>query len=238
MHETIQVNDQYSVLAESPRRDDRTRVLKHGETFAVFDRYGDIQASARGELGLYHEGPRFLSLFVLRVGRDRPLLLSSTVKDDNALLTVDLTNPDFTIDGQVTVPRGTLHLFRSKFLWQGTCYERLRVYNYGLMPLDIPLYLQFDSDFADIFEVRGLQRDRRGHRLEAVAKDDGLVLGYEGLDGVTRRTRLQCSPAPAEVLGSELRFEVTLPPKEELLVDLTVSCESAEPIASIGRFDT
>jgi glycogen debranching enzyme len=238
LDDVIRVEDRYYILATSSLADDRTRVLKHGETFAVFDRYGDIQAPARGELGLYHEGTRFLSLFVLRVGRDRPLLLSSTVKDDNALLTVDLTNPDFTIDGQVSVPRGTLHIFRAKFLWQGTCYERLRVYNYGLMPLDIPLYLQFDSDFADIFEVRGLQRDRRGHRLEAVAKDDGLVLGYVGLDGVTRRTRLQCSPAPAEVLGSELRLEIKLPPKEEVTFDLTVSCESAEQIASIGQFDT
>ncbi len=78
-----------------------TRVLKQGETFAVFDRYGDIQALGLGEQGLYHEGTRFLSRFVLRVGRNRPLLLSSTVRDDNTLLTVDLTNPDFTIDGQV-----------------------------------------------------------------------------------------------------------------------------------------
>ena len=93
LDDVIRVEDRYYILATSSLADDRTRVLKHGETFAVFDRYGDIQAPARGELGLYHEGTRFLSLFVLRVGRDRPLLLSSTVKDDNALLTVDLTNP-------------------------------------------------------------------------------------------------------------------------------------------------
>ena len=106
------------------------------------------------------------------------------------------------------------------------------------MPLDLPLYLQFDSDFADIFEVRGLQREHRGRRLEAVANDDGLVLGYVGLDGVTRRTRLQCSPPPAEVLGSELRLEIKLPPKEEVIFDLTISCESVQQIALIEQFDT
>jgi glycogen debranching enzyme len=237
LDDVIRVEDRYYILATSSLADDRTRVLKHGETFAVFDRYGDIYTAARGELGLYHGGTRFLSSFALRVGSNRPLLLSSTVKDDNALLTVDLTNPDFTIDGQVTVPRGTLHIFRTKFLWQGTCYERLRVYNYGLMSLHLPLYLQFDSDFADIFEVRGLQRERRGHKLATVAKEDGLVLGYVGLDGVTRRTHLQCSPPPTEVLGSELRLEIKLPPKEEVLFDLTASCESAEAITSIGPFD-
>src|SRR5919197_194266 len=168
--ELIHVHDQFYIVSSSARLDDRTRVLKHGDTFAVFDRFGDIEAPGPPELGIYHQDTRFLSRLALRLGRNRPLLLSSTVKDDNALLTVDLTNPDFTIDGQVTVPRGTLHIFRTMFLWQGTCYERLRVYNYGLMPLDIPLYLQFDSDFADIFEVRGVRRERRGHKLEAVVK--------------------------------------------------------------------
>jgi glycogen debranching enzyme len=238
LDDVIRVADQYYILATSPLADDRTRVLKQGETFAVFDRYGDVHALGLGEQGLYHEGTRFLSRFVLRLGRHRPLLLSSTVKDDNALLTVDLTNPDFTIDGQVTIPRGTLHILRSKFLWQGICYERLRVYNYGLMLLHIPLYLQFDADFADIFEVRGVRRERRGHRLEAVRKDTGIVLGYIGLDGVTRRTRLQCSPTPVEVLGSELRFEIKLPPKEEVILDLTVSCEAAQPMAPIAHFGT
>jgi glycogen debranching enzyme len=121
--------------------DDRTRGLKHGETFAVLDRYGDIHALGPDQQGLHHEDTQFLSRFVLQLGRSRPLLLSSTMKDDNALLTADLTNPDFTSDRQVTVPRGTLHIFPSTFLWQGTCYARMRVYNYGPMPIDIPLFL-------------------------------------------------------------------------------------------------
>jgi glycogen debranching enzyme len=238
LDDVIRVEDQYYILATSPLADDRTRVLKHNETFAVFDRYGDIQALGLGEQGLYHEGTRFLSRCVLRLGGDRPLLLSSTVKDDNALLTVDLTNPDFTLNRQVAVPRGTLHIFRAKFLWQGTCYERLRISNYGPIPIDLPLYLRFDADFADIFEVRGLRRERRGQKLEAMVKHDGVTLGYVGLDGVTRRTHLQCSPAPAEVLGSELRFTIALPPKGEATFDLTVACESAGSISSGTAFDT
>jgi glycogen debranching enzyme len=236
--DVIRVDDQCYILATSPLADDRTRVLKHNETFAVFDHYGDIQALGLGEQGLYHEGTRFLSRCALRLGRDRPLLLSSTVKDDNALLTVDLTNPDFTLDGQVTVPRGTLHILRAKFLWQGACYERLRISNYGCVPIDLPLYLHFDADFADIFEVRGLRRERRGHKLEAVVKRYGVALGYAGLDGVTRRTHLQCSPAPAEILGSELRLTIALPPKGEAMFDLTVACESAGSTFSGATFDT
>jgi glycogen debranching enzyme len=236
LDDVIRVADQYYIHATSSLADDRRRVLKQDETFAVFDRYGDIQALGLGEQGLYHEGTRFLSRFVLRLGRNRLLLLSSTVRDDNALLTVDLTNPDFTVDGQVAIPQGTVHIFRTKFLWQGMCYERLQIYNYGLTPLEIPLHLHVDADYVDIFEVRGFRRERRGSKLEAVVKDDGLLLGYVGFDGVSRRTRLHCSPAPAEVLDSELRFAIKLPPKEGATFDLTVSCESSEQVAPIGIF--
>jgi hypothetical protein len=75
LDDVICVEDQYYILATSPLADDRTRVLKQGETFAVFDRYGDIQALGLGQRGLFHENTRFLSRFVLRVGRNRPLLL-------------------------------------------------------------------------------------------------------------------------------------------------------------------
>jgi glycogen debranching enzyme len=237
LEDVILVEDQYYILATSSLADDRTRVLKHGETFAVFDRYGDIQPLGLGEQGLYHEGTRFLSRQILRLGRDRPLLLSSTVKDDNALLAVDLTNPDLTMDGHVVVPLGTLHILRTKFLWQGTCYERLRIYNYGLVAVDVPLSLQLDADFADIFEVRGLRRQRRGYKLEAILKHDGVMLGYAGLDGVTRRTVLHCSPPAVEASGSELRIEIQLPPKGEATFDLAISCESAGPVPSRVAFD-
>lgn len=159
------------------------------------------------------------------------------MKDDNVLLAVDLINRDITTDGHVVVPRGTLQIFRTKLLWQGRCYERLRIDNYGLMSVDVPLYLQCHGDFADTFEVRGLRREHRGYRREGVVKHDGIMLAYEGLDGVTRRTWLRCSPAPTEASGSQLRLDIKLPPKGEVTFDLTVSCESTSPIPSRAPFD-
>ena len=43
MDEIIQVQDQYYIMASSARLNDRVRVLKHGDTFAVFDAKGDIK---------------------------------------------------------------------------------------------------------------------------------------------------------------------------------------------------
>src|SRR5262245_7569919 len=76
----------YSILATGSRPDERTRVLKHGESFGVFDRGGAIRSEGLGELGLFHQGTRFLNTFELFLDDQRPLLLSSTVRRDNALL--------------------------------------------------------------------------------------------------------------------------------------------------------
>ena len=195
--ELLKHQDRFYILATSTRADDRTRVLKHGETFAVFDRFGDVQPVGLGEQGLYHDGTRFLSRLEVRIGGRRPLLLSSTVKEDNDLLAVDLTNPDLAArDGALVLRRGELHLFRAKFLWRGACYERLRLSNFGLEPTAIDLSVSFDADFADVFEVRG-----------------------------SMRARLTFDPPPADLSGGRARFELNLPPRETVTLLLTIGCE-------------
>lgn len=215
----------FYIQATSALADEHTRVLKQGDTFGVFDHYGDVKPIGLGEEGLYHEGTRYLSCFLLSLAKERPLFLSSTVKEDNELLTVDLTNPDVFQGNQIVVPRGTLHFFRSKFLWQGVCYERLEVKNYGLTPVSATFSYHFEADFADIFEVRGMRRKKRGVALETVIQAGEVILAYEGLDGVVRRARLNFTPAPAAATETEVRFDVTLPPHSEATFLMTVACE-------------
>jgi len=224
--ELLKHQDSFYILATSTRADDRTRVLKHGETFAVFDRFGDVQPVGLNEQGLYHDGTRFLSRLEVRMGGRRPLLLSSTVKEENDLLAVDLTNPDLAArDGTLLLLRGQVHLFRAKFLWRGVCYERLRLSNFALELTAIDLSVSFDADFADVFEVRGSKRERRGHTLAPSIEGGMVVLAYRGLDQVVRRARLTFDPPPADLSGSRARFELTLPPRETVTLLLTIGCE-------------
>src|SRR4029079_2387014 len=148
----------YYILAASPVADEQRRVLKQGDTLVLFDHLGDIRPAGLGEEGLFHDGTRYLSSLMLGLGRERPMFLSSTVREDNAVLAVDLTNPDVASDGRVVIPRGTLHIARTKFLWDGVCYEHLRIRNYQSQAVTASLSLHFDADFADIFEVRGTPR--------------------------------------------------------------------------------
>jgi glycogen debranching enzyme len=192
----------------------------------VFDHYGDVKPTGLCEEGLYYGGTRFLSCFVLRLGRDRPLFLSSTIREDNELLAVDLTNPDLARNGEIAIARGTLHLSRTKFLWQGACYERLSIKNYGLTPIEVPFGLHFEADFVDVFEVRGTVRRQRGEYLPGKIEDGAVTLAYRGLDGAIRRTRLQFSPAPEVLSSSEARFRLLLAPQQESVIHWTVACEA------------
>jgi glycogen debranching enzyme len=223
MDELIKVDDRYYILASSSRIDDRTRVLKDGDTFAVFDRYGDMHPAGLGEQGIYHEGTRFLSRFELSLDGERPLLLSSTVRDDNALLAVDLANADRGEAGQIDLAANVVHVFRSIFLWEGICYQRLRIHSFELAPLTVRLRIGFDADFADIFEVRGVPRERRGRR-ETMVAEDAAVIRYQGLDDVTRRTRITCS-VPCEVSDAAIVVEAALAPKSDTTVVVTIACE-------------
>src|SRR6516164_9694634 len=98
------------------------RTLKYGDTFVVVDSHGDIGASAGGPDGLFHNDTRFLSQLEILVSGRRPLLLGPATRDDNALLTIDLTNPEIHFDGNIVLQQNTLHIIRTIFLWRNEAY--------------------------------------------------------------------------------------------------------------------
>jgi glycogen debranching enzyme len=230
---TLQVVDRHDVLATAARVDDRTRVLKDGDTFAVFDRYGDVRPLGLGEHGIFHDGTRHLSRFELRFGDDAPpFLLGSTVRDDNAILAVDLTNRDIRADGELVVPADTVHVFRSAFLWDGALYQRLRLRSYAPHPVSFELALHFAADFVDIFEVRGTPRPRRGELLPAEVGTDEVLLSYRGLDEAWRGTRIAFTPAPTALDAATARYRLSLPPGEQVWLTIVVGCEIDAPRAA------
>ncbi|HVG11192.1 MAG TPA: glycogen debranching N-terminal domain-containing protein, partial [Thermoanaerobaculia bacterium] len=108
MKTEIEIQESFPIVATSSRLDEAHRILKHGESFAVFDRAGEIRPGS--EQGLYHEGTRFLNRLQLTLENQRPMILGSTVRQDNALI-VELTNPDLVTGAKHVLPRDTIHLF-------------------------------------------------------------------------------------------------------------------------------
>jgi glycogen debranching enzyme len=205
--------------ASRPRRS-----LKHDDTFIVLDSHGDIGASAGGPDGLFNADTRYLARLELVLDEVQPLLLGSNLRDDNSALTVDLTNPDVYRGGKIILRKDMLHIVRTIFLWRGTAYQRIGVQNHGDDPASFDLTLLFDNDFADLFEVRGERRVRRGIGSSKLLGPSEVVLEYIGLDGKSRGTALQFDPRPTRLAVNAATYHLDLAPQKAHSLFVAASC--------------
>ena len=200
------------------------RSLKHDDTFVVFDCHGDVGASAGGPDGLFNADTRYLARLELVLDDVQPLLLGSNMRDDNSALTVDLTNPDVYRHGRIVLPKDVLHIVRTLFLWHGTAYQRVGLQNHGDRSATFELTFQFDNDFADLFEVRGEKRARRGIGAGKLLSPADVLLEYKGLDGTSRCTVLHFEPRPTRLSVSAATYHFDLGPQQISTLFVDVSC--------------
>ena len=247
----LQVADLYDVLATSVLTDHDIRVLKQGETFSIFDSFGDVQPVTHPESGVYHRGTRYISRLELCLfGDQRPLLLNSILRDDNGLLKVDMTNRDMNFSDKSFVGKGTLYIHKNKFLLDSMCHEQVQISNYGTRNVEVDLCYRIASDFADIFEVRGTSRKAKGKLGIARREGPEIILAYEGLDLVQRKTvfRLEGVNFTFEDDRGELRvkFKMRIPARGQakftmrasFFQDDMVAKESADYEEGLGRIES
>ncbi len=224
---------QYAVVAKASRPGPLPFVLKEAETFAIFDAAGDVRGDDGNELGIFHEGTRYVSRLELFLWGVRPLVLSSGVRDDNCTLAAHLTNPDIEAPGENAIHQGTISLQRSTALRAGACAQRFHITNFGHVPLDVPIALRFGADFADVFEVRGMRRTRRGELLPPQREHNGVQIGYHGLDGRLRTVRLAVGPAEVQWNGDVLECTVHVAPRAaaDLFIGMSFADGANDPMA-------
>lgn len=203
-----------------------TLTLKHSNTFAVFDDYGDIVGLAGGAEGIFHCDTRYLSNLRLSISGHRPILLSSSIRDDNGALICDLTNPDLHSSSYATLEHDLIHLRRLKFLWNNASFERLAIRNFAEQRSRATIQIDFSADFADIFEVRGNQREQRGTFQQPEIDSDSVVISYIGLDDRRRQTQLRFHPIPTLLESDRAVFEIDLAARESSSIFIEVQCDS------------
>ena len=156
-------------------------ILKHDNLFMLSDAYGDIHVDGRG-LGLYDGDTRVLSTYDLRLNGIRPVVLRAGPAA-NYRGTIQLTNPDFLQPptgaqdaSEIVLRRQSLGVVRERVIGGGFG-ERVSVQNYTTAPEKARLTLRLDADYADIFELRGFVRSRRGERLPTVGDGSEVEFG-------------------------------------------------------------
>ncbi len=213
-------------------------VLKHDNLFMLSDAHGDIHLDGRG-LGLYDGDTRMLSTYDLRLNGIRPVVLRAGPAASYRG-TIQLTNPDFVQapagledSSEIVLRRQSLGVVRERVIGDGFG-ERVSVENYTTGQERARLTLRLDADYADMFELRGLVRARRGDRLPTDGDGSQIQFGYRGVDGEVRRTFVRLSP-PMTLIDSDdrapetgpvtLELDTTLPPGERVTLTVDVWTE-------------
>ncbi|MGH6876039.1 MAG: amylo-alpha-1,6-glucosidase, partial [Rhizomicrobium sp.] len=198
-------------------------VLKQGDAFLVADSYGDVEAESDG---LFRNDTRVLSTFRLQLGGGRPSLLAGSVSQDNVFFTAHLTNHPLAPIGGQSTPEGVIHIERSRFLWDLHLYEQVTFTNFSDRKAELPFSILFAADFRDMFEVRGKQRAARGRLLAVRLSEQGVTLGYEGLDGMARQTAIGFS-RPGHITASRADFRIALDPGASYELHIEVGSDFA-----------
>ncbi|MEQ8849739.1 amylo-alpha-1,6-glucosidase [Botrimarina sp.] len=235
--EIIRFKDQLYIAVGSQRTSSGGEVLKRGDTFAVVDKLGEIGVTGISEHGVYHRGTRHLSRWELFVGGSRPMLLNTTMDQENSHLVVQMTTADLPLGDGFVIPHGALHIFRTLRLEHAGFREELKLTNYTNREISLPLEYRFAADFVDIFEVRGAPRKRRGELLDPVVADHSVALPYAGVDDRRRQTVLrlggQCDLSSHD--KEHFRLRVDLPPGASQVVEVKSRFENvANDGGSVG----
>src|SRR5574337_1224080 len=112
----LNTNEKYHVGSESFNFDERTQVINHIDTFGIFNRWGDIHSRGKKAHGVFYKGTRHINRLELLLNNKKPVLLSSAIKSDNEILSVDLTNPDI---AKCNIKENSIHIRRHQLIKNG-----------------------------------------------------------------------------------------------------------------------
>ena len=222
--ERIRIGEHYYLLASALALRQPRVLLNYGDSFAIFDSGGDIPLAGRESYGLFHRGTRFLDRFEVRLNGAFPVLLSSAPTEDGSELLSHLSNADESRDGEIVLERDTVSLERNKTLGAGVLYEQLQLRNFGREHLELEVTLLFGADFADVFELRGVERPRRGEMLETDVDGRTVRLRYRGLDGVVRESVLTFAVPPEALTATSAQLRFALDAGDVATCELNVRC--------------
>src|SRR5262245_18912577 len=213
--------DPYYIRTSATSRDIPRLVVKCDEAFFVADHHGDFPALVESEFGFYMGGTRYLRSLELMLHGQRPLPMSAAVSEDGGEVAVDLTNPDLCHGEIVVLKERTLRLARRLLLAPSQLTQVITVESFSHEPHELLIGWRYSADFADVFEVRGMIRERRGELLTPALTAASARMSYRGLDGVVRVTTLTFSPAPERVEAGSARHRLVVPPGGSVELQLT-----------------
>ncbi|MGH9553309.1 MAG: glycogen debranching N-terminal domain-containing protein, partial [Terriglobales bacterium] len=205
--------------------------IKHDTEFLLTDTEGLMPGKVEQGLGFFGNDTRWLSQWQLALNGKPLFLLNGTTRDGYA---ANFVYSNAELPG---LPKQSVMVERDVVINDGMT-ERLVVRNYADHAIEVSLRINFGSDFADMFEVRGQQRQRRGQLMPPVVASDRrrVTLAYEGLDGIRRETYIDMlKMRPQRLTGRCATFRLKLGRHEARELLFHVSTQSGKVVSARPR---
>ncbi|HEV3041069.1 MAG TPA: glycogen debranching N-terminal domain-containing protein [Candidatus Angelobacter sp.] len=225
-HELIEIASPYPepriAYQDTEPRKASNLTLIDGKTFLSTNPSGDIMPPGAPDVGFFHDDTRFLSRLELRInGHPTGLLSSST--EQTFLSQIELTTGRSTLRDTYEIPENTIHIRREQLLCSGIFYDYLTFENFNFHELELIIELEYEADYVDVFQVRGVARERMGQYYKPLSHRDSLIFYYRGLDDLVRETAIHFSPHPEQVEVATARWKMKLPPFKRFQLQTTIT---------------
>lgn len=208
-------------------------MINHGMTVVVSDR--TLQIRQDSHQGIYFNDTRFVSHYRYRFN-DQPMVLLTASYLDYYSALAHYTNPELHLgDGELASNRLRLRVARQ--LERGCVYDDLRVTNYETRSVSLALVVELKSDFADIFEVRGIHQPYRG-AIETVwdPRTRALVNTYRQESFLAQlRHQIDLADSPPTFSNGELVFPIRLGPQESWRAAITMAMSTEQELEHVPR---
>jgi glycogen debranching enzyme len=172
-----------------------------GASFMYSNAAGDVPGGSIG--GLVHDDTRLLGRWELMINDSRLLVLGADTVDPYSAAFF-LTNPE--LPG---LRANTIGVRRERFVGDGM-HERVGLESFADEPVSIQLRLAVGTDFADLFEIKDVVRDRSAEIIRAHAAD-GSRLDFSYRNGSFEiRTEVKVDPPASRLEGDDLVWDIKL----------------------------
>ena len=198
--------------------------LKHGKSYALFDRNGDISPEL-GLMGIYVDDMRYTSALTLLLGNEKPQVAGSQVTNDNVEFITSLTNSAMKDRLGADIPQNSINLRRRIVVCDGLVHQAITIRNYNDRPVDLPLNFKFNSDFVDMFNVRGNNPKKAlgtQERAKITQNPSRATWLYKGVDKLDRKASISfsSSPKPEKMTENRADFFISIPTNGEVTIYL------------------
>lgn len=212
-------------------------VRTRGLLILVTDHVGDVAPACAKDRGLFFEDTRYLSSYHLSV-RDAYVIHLASEMTHGAYNQIDMMLSGLEAKALLDDPQNYVHIRRRQLLDE-SLIEEIAFTNFLTSATELEVELSFGADFADVFEVRGAQRERRGTFLDPVISATGVELAYEGVDRRRYVTHVTFDPVPEYLTADHAIFRLSLPRDESKILTIEIRptrvAARTVPFSSISR---